>query len=136
MKYVRLTNSIIKACVDDEDFNRVNQYKWYLNSHGYAVHSFTHGEHVKMHHFIVGRPLKPLVTDHINRWKWDNRRSNLRFVTVTQNNQNRPGLGVTWNKSVQKWQVQRERNKKVFYLGLFRDKAEAETVSQTWEAAQ
>lgn len=38
-----------------------------------------------MHHCVIGRSVYPLVTDHINRDKLDNRRENLRQVTHRQN---------------------------------------------------
>lgn len=132
MQYLRLGNTKKKAIVDDADFYNVNQYKWYLNSR-YVVHTFNHNDKVKLHHFIIGRPLPPLVTDHINRNPLDNRRINLRLVNKCVSNQNRRGIGVTWSKKTKKWQVQRERNYKTYYLGQFKTKKEAIQASMIWE---
>lgn len=66
-----------------------------------------------MHRFLLKTP-KGLETDHINRDKLDNRRSNLRIVSRTQNSINRdmpPNntsgyKGVTWYKRDRYWQAQ------------------------------
>lgn len=42
----------------------------------------------KLETYIIGRPPKGMVIDHIDRNAWNNQRSNLRFVTHAQNCQN------------------------------------------------
>lgn len=68
--------------------------------------------------------------DHINGVRSDNRKSNLRDVSRSENCQNTGGpssnntsgrLGVTWNKAQGKWQSQIQINRKNHYLGLFTD---------------
>lgn len=56
------------------------------------------------------RPEPGMMADHINGDGLDNRRENLRWVTHTQNMQNRQGwgkasktMGVTYNKKTDKW---------------------------------
>ncbi len=44
---------------------------------------------IVMHHIILWKPKKPLVTDHINRNKLDNRKCNLRHCTQSVNNYNK-----------------------------------------------
>lgn len=37
MKKIKLQNSNKKAFCDDEDFEYLNQFEWYINPEGYAV---------------------------------------------------------------------------------------------------
>lgn len=75
------------------------------------------------------------TVDHINGNRGDNRIANLRLATYAENMQNirqatkkseSKVLGVSWHKRAGKWQVHISvgRNKK--YLGLFKDKSEAQ----------
>jgi hypothetical protein len=77
----------------------------------------------------------PDQIDHINGKKSDNRISNLRDVTVQQNNQNKLNaqrnseskiLGVSWHKKAKKWQAHICIYKERKYLGLFKDVHEAQ----------
>ena len=65
-------------------------------------------------------------TDHVNHRRDDNRWSNLREVSHTENgrNQSKPKrntsgvVGIFWNKQVSKWQAQIRVNGKPIHLGL------------------
>lgn len=71
--------------------------------------------------------------DHINGDKSDNRISNLRLATNTQNHANRgaqrnstSGIkGVYWFKPQQKWKAQIQVNGKAIVIGYFANKADA-----------
>lgn len=76
----------------------------------------------------------PLNTiDHINGVRTDNRISNLREATISENNQNRGMLknntsghkGVSWNKRIKKWEVSIFANGKKHSLGCFDNPEEA-----------
>jgi len=73
--------------IDSDDFDLVSQHRWYLNN-GYAVARIG-GKPTCMHVFLIGRAPNGHHTDHINRNKLDNRRSNLRIVTAAENLRNR-----------------------------------------------
>lgn len=72
--------------VDKSDYELLKDYKWYVNSRGYAVRAQYLGKvngryktaTVCMHSEIMQTP-KGKDTDHINRNRLDNRRSNLRI---------------------------------------------------------
>lgn len=78
------------AIVDCEDFEAVDRHTWYL-CNGYArADVWKNGvrRRVYMHRLIVATELH---VDHRNGDKLDNRRSNLRASTRSQNLQNRKG---------------------------------------------
>lgn len=86
-KLIELTKGAY-AIVDNEDYERLNQWKWSL-SHRYAVRDRRKDEGPKgkiyMHKVIMGNPEKTMDVDHINHDTLDNRQSNLRVVTHAQN---------------------------------------------------
>lgn len=70
--------------------------------------------------------------DHINGDPSDNRLSNLRAATNSQNQANRKVVktasnvkGVTWNKHCGKWQAAIKKNGKNHHLGVFEKKTDA-----------
>jgi hypothetical protein len=74
---------------DEEDYDKLSQYLWRVHpvyNYLVATPEFV-GEPatVMMHHITLGRPPTGQVVDHINRNVLDNRKSNLRFATLSQN---------------------------------------------------
>lgn len=126
------------AIVDDEDFERVSQFKWQARpSKGrwYAMMSYWKNGRLHsraMHRFILNAGPGQLI-DHRSLDGLDNRRSNLRFSSIAGNNQNR-GMnrrntsgfkGVSWNRRLGKWVAYCCLDSRKIYLGLFTDKLEA-----------
>lgn len=96
MKEIQLTQGKV-ALVDDEDFEYLNQWKWYvlITKHtNYAVHHNKKGKVELMHREIMKTP-KGMYTDHINHDGLDNRRCNLRVCTNGQNLANRTPRGTS-----------------------------------------
>lgn len=105
------------AFVDDDDFDFLNQWKWYAHKNNntfYADHAFTVGcrkQKIKrMHHIIMGDPPMGLMIDHVDGNGLNNCRENLRFVTRRQNAQNSHRMfktskypGVSFVKRENKW---------------------------------
>jgi hypothetical protein len=112
------------AIVDDEDYDRLVKYKWYLHSAGYAVDR----KQMYMHHAITGKPPRGMVTDHIDENRLNNTRSNLRFVTKSTNGQRVPtraewrGVSKCTNRL---GYFARIRKYKVYYLGYYKTAEEA-----------
>lgn len=128
------------ALVDDEDYKRVSKYKWHAHSGKGPVYAaawipgYTSCGRVRMHRFILWGELAKhpgFVVDHINHNTLDNRRCNLRLVTLSQNCGNRllkahssRFKGVFWDSVRGKWHAQlkvsvgRYEYKKLF-LGRF-----------------
>lgn len=96
MQKIKLSKGLF-AVVDDEDFERMNAFKWYasLESRGtkfYAIRRITvSGKRVKvrMHHAVLNMTSADLpeghVCDHVNHDSLDNRKENLEIVTQTEN---------------------------------------------------
>lgn len=92
MREIPLTKGYT-AVVDDADFDWLSQWSWSYAT-GYAVRGERTGGRqrlVKMHREILGLPrdFDGREGDHKNGNRADNRRENLRIVTVAQNRQNR-----------------------------------------------
>jgi len=123
----------LSVLVDESDYDIVAQYSWCLGSHGYAC-GRVDGEVVLMHRLILGLSDPDIQTDHINRDRLDNRRSNLRLATQQTNKHNVQGRGasqyrgVGWHKASKKWRARAGTH----YLGLFSDESEAGRVVATW----
>lgn len=128
--------------IDKEDIERINQYKWHLHLRKsdmrYDVCANTYGKTSERKYIILPRFLlntpKDLTIDHINRNTLDNRKVNLRNVTRFVNNLNKSNntsgcVGVTWDKSKQKWQVTIKHK----FLGRFVDFNEAVRVRKEAE---
>ena len=84
-----------------------------------------------MHRFIMEANPDQII-DHINGNGLDNQRANLRFATLSQNQQNRrktdrPGhslfKGITWDRSW--WKATIQVNRRSRYLGCFDSEEEA-----------
>jgi len=133
MKQIKLTQGKF-AIVDDSDFEWLNQWKWCFHI-GYVVRNKREKGKCKMiyMHRLINNTSSGFETDHINRNKLDNRRSNLRTVTSSQNNMN-TGMwkhntskhkGVFWDKSRNKWMAGIGLNYKFINVGRFNDIGDA-----------
>lgn len=131
MKEIKLNKGFI-ALVDDDDFDELSKFTWFVEAQGYAVTKVWKGvcawEKLKMHRFVMKRCKGDgIQVDHINGLKLDNRKSNLRNCTNTENCRNRSatkknstGLkGVSFRSSNKKWVAQICVNYKRIYLGQF-----------------
>jgi hypothetical protein len=115
VKEISLTQGKV-ALVDDEDFDQLNQFKWFAHKNKNTFYSERVSQRINgkqrsicMHSVIIGTGIG-FVTDHINGNGLDNRRVNLRIVTNRENCQNlhigksSKYPGVSWNKVHCKWQ--------------------------------
>ena len=138
MKRIPLTQGKY-ALVDDEDYERLNQYKWQVRKHRhtfYAQRSTSNNgrrKTIQMHHEIIGHPPENLETDHKDGKGLNNQRNNLRHVTGRQNMQNQKNRknktsqypGVGWHKLRQKWRARIVVSGVEKHLGLFINELEA-----------
>lgn len=137
MAEIQLTQGKV-AIVDSEDSVELSKYKWYFASAGYACRR-KDGVIVYMHREITGA-LRGEVVDHINHDTLDNRRSNLRRCTQSQNMANarivKPTSsgykGVGWFPRDQKWRARICVNGKGCHLGLFDSAEDAARMYNFW----
>lgn len=131
---IELSNTGNYAIIDLEDVEKVAPHKWHERPDGY-VSSTIDGRTVRLHSFVFGKDDK-LEIDHIDRNRLNNRKSNFRYVSRSQNCQNigfrsnntSGVIGVSWNKRKQKWQAyikNAEISNKRIHLGYFDDLEEA-----------
>jgi len=134
VKEIHLTKNKV-ALVDDEDFERLNQFKWYVINDGsrknfYAARCDSKTmKQLLMHHEVIGKPDKHLMIDHKSGNSLDNQKSNLRICSCSQNAMNmKTGLkgnkfkGTSLRKDSKKpcWTAQIKINYKRIYLGRFK----------------
>ena len=133
MKKIPLTQGKV-ALVDDADFDRVNQFKWYAlkNTTGnvwYAMRTSWDPASKKrsaiyLHTFLTGFDR----TDHQDGDGLNCQRENLRPATSAQNMQAKQTKrkntssrfrGVSWHKAYRQWQAQIKIAGKLIYLGRY-----------------
>jgi hypothetical protein len=128
VKKVKLTQGKV-ALVDDEDFERVNRFKWCALKHRARWYAGRRDGNrtALMHRVIFGSLETHQQVDHINGDGLDNQRSNLRVCTSAQNRANsvmyrtnKSGYrGVSRHPSGLGWRACIKCNNKTRNLGRF-----------------
>lgn len=115
MKEIKLTQNKV-ALIDDELYEWLNQWKWYAHKVGNTYYATRHikgtNRMIRMHHQILDIAPGNEV-DHRNRNGLDNRCSNIRECTHSQNQANRRGdknskskyKGVKSHPETKKWRA-------------------------------
>lgn len=129
----------LEAIVDVDELPKLHDYKYSWNAHlhphtgTYYVIGYSPGKRISLHRYIMDDPFG-LVIDHINHDTLDNRKCNLRAVSVKENSLNRRGAanrsksrirGVHWNEEKRAWQARISTREGRVFLGYFKDKEEA-----------
>lgn len=131
--------------IDTEDWDKVKEHRWCILGNGRYPYGMTNIPHpdggwcvrpsgrrgrretaLLLHNLIIDKkPKGKLTVDHINHNGLDNRKDNLREVTLSQNNQNMRSnrnsssqyKGVSWHKPLKKWRAQIKHKDEVTHLG-------------------
>lgn len=117
---------------DKVDFDLIKNHYWFIDHSGYVRST----DDYLLHRLLMNTP-KGMHTDHINRDKLDNRKSNLRICTASQNMMNgtssrvRHGATRTMYKGVSKqsncksYRAALQIKGKQIYIGSFKTQEEA-----------
>ena len=137
MKEIELTKGQV-AYVDDEDFEWLNQWKWFTRVRGHLLYVSRYikqpsgkRERIHMHREIM-HPSVGVIIDHIDGNGLNNQKSNLRLCNKAQNKMNSiahrgssskyKGVALRENG---KWRSIIRINKKLLHLGTFVSEVEA-----------
>jgi hypothetical protein len=114
--------------LDLEDYDRIRGFSIFVSDHNY-VKTYIDGKDIYLHRYLVNA--KPgTIIDHINEDTLDNRKSNLRFITQSGNQQNSSKIrynntsgfkNIAWSKQKNKWRVRLKINFKDKHIGFFDD---------------
>jgi len=135
--YIPLTKGLFAKCSPD-DLELLTEHNWCAKKIKKVYRAMRatelNGEHltIQMTEAVLGKS-RGRIIDHKNRDTLDNRRSNLRFCTYSQNSYNKASQkgsksrykGVHWNGKYQEWHV-KLYSKSVYYGGgRFKDEHKA-----------
>ena len=129
---IRLTKGFV-ATVDGADFKPLSQHYWHahVTKNTTYARSRINGRLVYMHRLLLSAPRGKEV-DHVNSDGLDNRRSNIRLCTKSQNNANRRSFkgtsrykGVYFDKKRNRWVAEIQKDGRRRWLGMFEDESDA-----------
>lgn len=87
MKTIKLKSQDL-VIIDDEDYEKVSQFKWFADKRLRTIYAKRNTPfRIYLHRFLLN-PTKTQEIDHINGNGLDNRKSNLRVSTHSQNKRN------------------------------------------------
>lgn len=115
--------SVIDAC----EIDHVAKHCWAIDTRPKTKLYAKCMKSLYLHRYILRDIPKGMVVDHISGDSLDNRRSNLRIVTVAQNNKNQHGYGSSGFKGVlryrgcKSWHAKIRSDGIVYDLGLYAD---------------
>ena len=117
------------AIVDDEDYELVSQHRWLVDVRGYVNFNVLH-KRVYLHRFILKlKEFDGTMVDHKKGNKLDNRKSQLRKCTNSQNQANTKSWGGKEQKGIylfkNRWVARIMVNGVRKFLGRFKNKEEA-----------
>lgn len=117
--YDKKYNVAGKAIIDAEDVEKVKFIKWRMNCNGYVLNN-SHGD-IFLHSRILNTTE---MIDHINGNRLDNRKSNLRIATKSQNQMNVNYKGYYRYKD-NRYMAKIKLHQKQCILGIFNYEEEA-----------
>jgi hypothetical protein len=116
------------AIVDADDYIRIAPHNWHVDERDY-VYTFIKANRVYLHRLIMRVSECSILIDHANHNKLDNRKSNLRKCSNSQNQANTKSWGGRKTKGVYrhrtKWVARISFNGDRIYLGRFDSMDEA-----------
>jgi hypothetical protein len=139
MKKIPLSKGLF-ALVDDDDFEHLNQWKWWICGR-YAGRVKTKNgkrEHIFMHRVVNHTP-NSKITDHINCNRLDNRKENLRNCNFQENGRNVKKYrgtskykGVLWASRNNRWKTTLQAKGNLMFIGYFKNEVHAALAYDLW----
>ena len=139
------SNNNKKFYFDLEDYDKIKDYTWFMDTNGYILTVVTIGykrrNNIYLHNLIMDCDIRNV--DHINREKHDNRKNNLRIFEITSQNvsnisikkNNTSGItGVSWNKQRCMWQAYIQYKHVSYNLGFYDNKEDAIKIRLKYES--
>lgn len=132
-----------EVLIDEEDFDLVNSMAWYVRKPHPRSKEYVYcrrkvdgkDRSTPLHRFVLNLGLndQKRTVDHINGNTLDNRKSNLRICTISENlrnlklrKTNKSGYkGVNYHKHQKKWASRICINRKRIHLGYFTNEVDA-----------
>lgn len=128
MKIALGKNKFALIDIDDGDYDKVKNKKWYSIKHGFTFYAITTGKKTILLHRLIMNAKENETIDHIDRNDLNNRKSNLRIVNTSYNLQNRKTWsktklkGVSFNKNLNKFVSLIYKDKIRYFLGFYDNK--------------
>jgi hypothetical protein len=131
-----------KFFFDLEDYDLIKDYCWYVNIDKYVeARDLVTNKIIRMHRLVLNVKQRSIEPDHIFHINYDNRKSQLRLATSSQNkmntkirSDNKSGIkGVCWCKEKNCWIAYIGINHKSIKLGYFKDIDDAAKVRKEAE---
>lgn len=118
--------------VSTQDRKVLKQHRWRVHKSSGYLAAKIEGKFTMFHRHILNAKAGDEI-DHINRNRLDNRRSNLRFVTRTQNcfNHGKVDAGVHFHRHNRRWVVALGKSPRI-YMGSYAEKADALYVARVF----
>lgn len=136
--WVPLLNNRGFTLIDLDDWKKVSKYRWTLNKkekgkHTNYARASINGKKTSLHTFVFHDCHTEMIIDHINGDGLDNRKSNLRTCSDSENKRNQKkridGVsvfkGVGFSKRHNKWRAFIRVNDKLKTIGYFDSEGEA-----------
>ncbi len=119
----RSQTTICTAQIDLKDVYKVANHKWHKHSNGYVSGVDIKGKRIYLHRYLLDLDIgNPMTCDHIDGNRLNNRKENLRILSMVDNNQNKPSLGGTskyrgvyFETQTKKWRGACQLNKKTYH---------------------
>ncbi|MDR9852943.1 HNH endonuclease [Paenibacillus sp. VCA1] len=123
-----------QTVVDDEDYDQLSQFKWWVDAYGYALTTVggrLNKKNIRMHRMLTGAQPGQVV-DHIDGDPLNNQKANLRIVTQKENVRNskpkpsRSGYkGVSWYSQTNRWVARIICDGVYYHIGYYHDPKDA-----------
>lgn len=127
-----------KYTVDDSEFEKLSKHKWFINGNNYA-YTVINNQLWALHELIIGKAPGGFCVNHKDRNKLNNCRTNLEFITRSQNVIGTSlKLGETQERYISfnalrtKFVVRIRRQNKFHCLGSYKTLEKAKSVRDTF----